>query len=158
MELSFGFTGNFNLRLDKALRLAFPAKFKQVLDSQYGVTGSHVVLVPDSGKVKVLPIPVWRSVQAKLEQLSEFDPSADDLRTFTFGNMVVAPLDTQNRIRLTTSLCELAELTTDVVFVGQQDKMEIWDAGKWKEFNAGTARNYKSVMADVFRNRQAGVK
>jgi MraZ protein len=64
----------------------------------------------------------------------------------------------QNRIRLTPSLCELAELQKEVVVVGQQDRMEIWDAGKWKEFNAGTAKNFKSVMADVFRNRQAGVK
>jgi MraZ protein len=158
VEVSLGFTGNFPLRMDSGQRVAVPAKFKEVLDKKYGVAASQVVLVPDSGKVKVLPLPVWQSVQKKLEELSEFDPSADDYRTFIFGNMAVCQLDAQNRIRLTPSLCELAELQKEVVVVGQQDRMEIWDAGKWKEFNAGTAKNFKSVMADVFRNRQAVVK
>jgi len=158
-EVSFGFTGNFPLRLDSAQRVAIPSKFKEVLDKKYGTTAAQVVLVPDSGKVKVLPIPVWESVQRKLEELSEFDPAADDYRTFIFGNMATCQLDAQNRVRLTPSLCELAELEKEVVVVGQQDRMEIWDAGKWKEFNASTAKNFKAVMADVFRNRQAsGVK
>lgn len=157
-EVSFGFTGNFPLRMDSAQRVAVPAKFKEVLEKKYGTT-SQVVLVPDSGKVKVLPLPVWQAVQAKLEELSEFDPSADDYRTFIFGNMATCQLDAQNRIRLTPSLCELAELEKEVVVVGQQDRMEIWDAGKWKEFNANTAKNFKAVMAEVFRNRQSsGVK
>lgn len=158
VELSLGFTGNFHLRMDKAQRVAVPARFKDVLDKSYGAAGSQVVLVPDSGKVKVLPLPVWKGVQARLEELSDLDPNADDYRTFIFGNMAVCQLDGQNRIRLTPSLCELAELATELVVVGQQDQMEIWDAGKWKEFNAGTAKNFRSVRAEVFRNRQAGVK
>jgi MraZ protein len=157
-ELSFGFTGNFQLRMDKAQRIAVPAKFKQVLDMAYGATASQVVLVPDSGKVKVLPLPVWKTVQARLEELSDLDPNVDDYRTFIFGNMVVCQLDAQNRIRLSPSLCELAELNTEVVVVGQQDQMEIWDAAKWKEFNVGTAKNFRNVRTEVFRNRQAVVK
>lgn len=155
-ELALGFTGNFPLKLDSALRVAIPAKFKEVLDRRYGTSAAHVVLVPDSGKVKVLPLPVWERMQQKLEELSEFDPSSDDYRTFVFGNMAVCQLDAQNRVKLTPSLCELAELTKEAVVVGQQDRMEIWDAAKWKEFNAGTARNFKAVMSEVFRNRQLG--
>jgi MraZ protein len=158
-EVSLGFTGNHTVRMDSALRAAVPVRFKEVLDKKYGAASNQVVLVPDSGKVKVLPLPVWQTVQKKLEELSEFDPSADEYRTFIFGNMAVCQLDAQNRIRLTPSLCELAELQKELVVVGQQDRMEIWDAAKWKEFNAGTAKNFKAVMAEVFRNRQAsGVK
>jgi MraZ protein len=158
-EVSLGFTGNYPLRMDSAFRIAVPAKFKEVLDKKYGTAASQIVLVPDSGKVKILPLPIWQTVQRKLEELSEFDPSADDYRTFIFGNMTVCQLDAQNRVRLTPSLCELAEIQKEVVVVGQLDRMEIWDAAKWKEFNAGTARNFKAVMAEVFRNRQAsGVK
>jgi MraZ protein len=88
--------------------------------------------------------------------LSSFDPNADEYRTFVFGNMAVCQLDAQSRVRLTPSLCDLAELKKEVVVVGQQDRMEVWDTAKWKEFNANTAKNFKSVMAEVFRNRQTG--
>src|SRR6187402_1647385 len=94
-ELALGFTGNFPVKLDSALRLAIPAKFKEVLERRYGTSAGQVVLVPDSGKVKVLPLPVWEKTQQKLEELSEFDPNADDLRTFVFGNMAVCQLDAQ---------------------------------------------------------------
>lgn len=155
-EVALGFTGNFPLRMDSAQRVAVPAKFREVLDKSYGAFGSQVVLVPDFGKVKVLPMPVWEDAKKKLESLPDFDPSSDELRTFIFGNMSVCQLDAQNRIRLTPGLCEMADLQKEVVVVGQQDRMEIWDAVRWKEFNATTSRNLREVMAQVFRNRQQG--
>ncbi len=152
-----GFTGNYPLRMDSAQRVAVPAKFRETLDRVYGETGTQVVLLPDFGKVKVLPIPAWLAMKKQLEELSDFDPNSEDLRTYIFGNMSVCTLDAQNRIRLTPGLCEMAELQKEVVVVGKQDRMEIWDAVKWKEFNAATSKNLREVMGQVFRNRQSGI-
>lgn len=151
---SLRFTGNFPVKLDSALRIAVPAKFREILDQKYG-SASELVVVPDSGKLKVLPMPVWHKLEEKLLELSEFDPSGDDLRAFIVGNMLQCPLDAQNRIRLTPALCEMAELEKELVVVGQLDRMELWSAAKWKEFNAGTVKNLKAVMADVFRSTQS---
>ncbi len=153
LEIGSGFTGNFPVKLDSGLRIAVPSRFREVLDKKYAPTAAQVVVIPDYGKLKVLPVPVWQKVQKQLEELSEFDPNGDDLRTFIFGNMVICPLDTQNRIRLTPALCEMADLEKEVVVVGQQDRMELWNANKWKEFNVGTVKNLKAVMAEVFRSR-----
>ncbi len=155
-EVSLGFMGNHPLRLDSAQRVAVPAKFRETLDRMYGDTASHVVLLPDDGKVKVLPMPVWEKLKKQLEELSDFDPASDDLRTYMFGNMMVCALDAQNRIRLTPGMCDMAGLQKEVVVVGKQDRMEIWDAARWKEFNISTSRNLRDVMGQVFRNRQAG--
>lgn len=151
-----GFTGNHPLRMDSALRIAIPAKFREALDRLTAEGSSQVFLLPAMGKVQVLPQPAFESVKQQLEQLSVFDPSSEDLRTYIFGNMAVCALDAQNRIRLTPGLCEIAGLEKEVVVVGQQDRMEIWDAVKWKEFNAATSKNLREVMAQVFRSRQAG--
>jgi MraZ protein len=153
---ALGFTGNFPLRMDSAQRVAVPAKFREVLDKKYDSTKDQVVLLPDMGKVKVLPMPVWEVVKKKLETLPDFDPSSDEFRTYIFGNMTVCQLDAQNRIRLTPGLCDLAGLQKEVVVVGQQDRMEIWDAVRWKEFNAATSRNLREMMSQVFRNQQQG--
>ena len=51
---------------------------------------------------------------------------------------------------------DFSALEKEVVVVGKQDQMEIWDAAKWKEFNAATSKNLREVMAQVFRSRQTG--
>jgi MraZ protein len=142
--------------MDSALRIAIPAKFREALDRISGDQPSQVYLLPAMGKVKVLPLPAFQSVKQQLEQLSPFDPNSEDLQTYIFGNMANCVLDAQNRIRLTPGLCEMAGLEKEVVVVGKQDQMEIWDAVKWKEFNAATSKNLREVMAQVFRSRQTG--
>jgi MraZ protein len=155
-EISLGFLGNYQLKLDSAQRVAIPAKFREVLERKYGETGSQVVLVPDQGKVKVLPLPVWQRMQEDLNGLSPFEPNAEDYRTFVFGNMALCQLDGQSRVRLTPSLCELAELDKEVVFVGRQDGMEIWSAANWKTFNQKQSKDFRSTVAEMFRNSRSG--
>lgn len=157
-DISLGFTGSYSLKMDNTQRVSIPSKFKEVLDQSYAPFGSKVVLLPDFEKIKVVPMPIWDKLKAQFEGLSSFDPDSDVLRTFIFGNMAICGLDAQNRIRLTPGLCDLAGLQKEVVFVGQQDRMEIWDAAKWKEFNANTALNLRNVMANVFRNQQTGLR
>ena len=60
-----------------------------------------------------MPVPVWQKLQRQLEQLPDFDPKSSVLRTFIFGNMLLCPLDSQNRIRLSPELCRMAELERD---------------------------------------------
>lgn len=155
-EVALGFTGNFTLRMDAAQRIAIPAKFREVLDKVYGVSSGQVVLIPDNGKVKVLPLPVWHQMERELNQLPVLDTNADEYRTFLYGNMALCQLDTQHRVRLTPSLCALADLQKSVVVVGKRDQMEIWDEAKWNDFNANTAKNYKAMMAEVMRHRLTG--
>lgn len=154
LEIGLGFTGNFPVKLDSGLRIAVPARFREVLDRKYAASAAQLVVIPGDGKLKVLPVPVWQKFEAQLVKLSEFDPNADRLRSFIFGNMAICPLDAQNRIRLNPSLCEMAGLEKEVVVVGQQEQMELWNANAWKEFNVGTVRDLKAVMAEVFRGLQ----
>lgn len=156
VELSAGFNSNYSVKIDSALRVAIPAKFKEVLDKKYGTASSQVVLVPDNGKVKVLPVVVWQKMEAELNALPELDPVADKYRTFVFGNMSFCSLDTQNRIRLTPTLCRLAGLEKNVVFVGRQNQMEIWDAAKWDEFIMSAVAGLdemKSQAAAIFQRK-----
>jgi MraZ protein len=155
LEVSLGFTGNYPLRMDSAQRVPIPARFKEVLEKTYVAAANQVVLMPDSGKVKILPVPVWQNVKKQLESLPSLDPKSNQLRTYVFGNLAICGLDAQNRIRLTPGLCELARLQKEVVVVGQQDCMEIWDAVMWKEFTAATAENLSSLYSEVFNTQRA---
>jgi MraZ protein len=154
IELSAGFNSNYAVKIDSALRVAIPAKFREVLDKKYGASATQVVLVPDKGKVKVLPVPVWQKMEDELNSLPELDPVSDKYRTFVFGNMSFCQLDVQNRIRLTPTLCRLAGLEKNVVFVGRQNQMEIWDAAKWDEFIMATVTGLDEMKSQASQSFQ----
>ena len=146
-EVVFGFTGNQPLKLDSALRVAVPAKFKEVLDTLYSTCSSRVWVVPAQDCLEVYPEPEWMKVQQHLNGLDPFNPNARRLKAYKFGNMKHCGLDSQNRIQLTPGLCKLVDLKKDVVVAGQQNHMQIWDAEKWDLFNSDIRDSHDEVMA-----------
>lgn len=155
-DLAYGFTGSFPVKLDSALRLPLPVKFREVLEKRYGSTSTLLFVIPDQGKLRVLPKPMFDRFQEELSRASWHDEDGDSIRSFVIGNMVRQQLDPQNRIRLSEGLCEMAGIKKDVVVSGQMDNMEIWDAEAWKEFNSSTAKTYKQKAAEVFRKLRSG--
>jgi MraZ protein len=155
-DLAYGFTGSFPVKLDSALRLPLPAKFREVLEKRYGSTSTLLFVIPDQGKLRVLPKPVFDRFQEELSRAPWTEQDGDDIRSFIYGNMARQQLDPQNRIRLTQDLCDLGEITKEVVVAGNSDGMEIWDADAWKAQNAATAKAYKQKAAEVFRRLRAG--
>lgn len=153
---TFGFMGNFTLKLDSALRVSIPAKFREVLDAKYPSVPPRVILMPFNGKIKLFPAPVWEKKQQQFMALNDLDVSADDFQSYIFGSTKECSLDGQNRIQVSPDLCEDAGITKEVVVVGRLDHMEMWDAGRWAQFKAETAKNFKAVMGDVFRNQHGG--
>ena len=146
-EVVFGFTGNHPLKLDSALRVAVPSKFKEVLETLYSTCSSRVRVVPARDCLEVYPEPEWVKMQQHLNSLPPFDPDSRRIKTYKFGNMKHCGLDAQNRIQLTPGLCKLVDLKKDVVVAGQQDHMQIWDAEKWNLFNSDVRDNHDEVMA-----------
>jgi MraZ protein len=155
-EMALGFSGNSALKLDSALRLAIPAKFKGVLDTRFSTCSSRVWVVPAQDYLEVYPEPVWQEMQAYLESLPPFDADARKMRTYKIGNAKHCTLDSQNRVQLTQSLCKLVNLKKEVVVVGQSDHMQIWDSARWNDFNKDTNASHDEVMARAGRSMVGG--
>ena len=52
-----------------------------------------------------------------------------------FSRALICELDKQGRIPLTPNLLEAAGLKKDIVLVGANSKLEIWDAEEWEKMN-----------------------
>lgn len=135
IEALLGFTSNFPVKLDSALRLPIPAKFRSVLNSNYRQYSTKLVVAPDKGKLRMFPIPVWMETQKRLEASDQFNAEANARNAFIYGHLHQTAIDAQSRIRLPQSLADMAGLKKDVVVVGKKLSMEIWDAAKWAEFS-----------------------
>jgi MraZ protein len=82
------------------------------------------------------PMDLWNETTEDLKKLNRFVKDNDDfIRQFT-GGAVQVELDSTNRVLLPKRLADFAGISTDLVFIANLDKIEIWSEG-----------GYNSVMS-----------
>jgi len=77
------------------------------------------------------PASEWELIEAKLQELSDFDRAARRTKQIIRGYATDCALDAQGRVLLPTELRNFALLAKKVAFLGQGNKFEIWDEDVW---------------------------
>jgi transcriptional regulator MraZ len=118
------FRGNHPARVDEKGRLKVPAEFKRVFDEKYA--GAQFYITSVDGKVaQIYPFEEWETIERKLSQLSNFNPSKKKFLTHTnyYGQQV--EMDAQGRLLLPQVLRESADLKGDVAVMGYLNHLEV---------------------------------
>ncbi len=121
------FLNQYHHTFDDKGRLTIPARFREL-----PAEGAFVVQGLDRN-LMVLPPSVFQILYDRLMNMNLADPTARLLRRIIIGNAQQVTLDGSSRILLSQNLRDYAELTGNVVFVGQGDYFEIWSPEHWKE-------------------------
>lgn len=131
------FVDEYERQLDERGRIILPSKLRD------DVNGT--VYITQSTSEKCLHLYTeeeWSKVAQKVNQL----PTATDynaaafVRLF-FGKATSVTVDKQGRIPIAKRLLEYAELNKEVVLVGANTRLEIWDAQKWNEYQSKLSEN-----------------
>lgn len=125
------FRGVTQLCLDGKGRFAVPAKYRDEL--LLSCNGNLVITVDRSRCLLIYPQPAWEPIEKKLNSLSSFKPQIRSLQRLIVGNACDVEMDSVGRILVSSPLRQFAELTKDIVLVGQGEKFELWDADKWNQ-------------------------
>ncbi|MBN1486861.1 MAG: division/cell wall cluster transcriptional repressor MraZ [Anaerolineae bacterium] len=126
------FLGQYTYTIDSKGRLTIPSRFREELAGELVLTrGLDRCLV-------AYPIDVWNEIAQKVNALPITDPRGRALRRIFFADAVDASPDRQGRILVPERLREYAGLdsSNDVVIVGLDRFMELWEAQKWAAENA----------------------
>ena len=75
----------------------------------------------------------WNKFVAELETLPRMNKDARIFKRYFFGSASEGSFDNQWRVLVPPSLRKAAHLEKDVVLVGVQDRVEIWDKALWEE-------------------------
>ena len=75
----------------------------------------------------------WNKFVAELETLPRMSKDARIFKRYFFGSASEGSFDKQGRVLVPPSLRKAAGLEKDVVLVGVQDRIEIWDKALWEE-------------------------
>ncbi len=137
------FIGQYNHSIDDKGRLAIPAKFREVLGR-----GAIVTRGLDSS-LFLLPLEEWDKLASKIADLPLGQANARSFARLMLAGAMEVTLDKQGRCIVPDYLRTYAGLQKDVVIVGVNTRLEIWDAGRWATYVAQTEQNAESIAEQL---------
>ena len=123
--------GNSLAKLDEKGRLKLPASFRAVLEPKFGSEYYVTSLRGDS--VRIYPMDVWLRIEDRLARASSLNPSVMRFKNAVnyFGQS--SPMDAQGRVLIHPLLRDSADMRGEVVVLGQQDFLEVWNRTVFEE-------------------------
>jgi len=119
--------GQYHSKVSLKGRIAFPKKFRDVLGDQLvltlGYEGSLIIVSNDN----------WKSLISGTEDKPFFLGSARDTNRFLLGSASEVNLDEQGRFVIPPYLRDYAKIVSEVVFLGLNQYVEVWEKGRWLE-------------------------
>jgi MraZ protein len=125
------FRGSAPAKIDDRGRLKVPTDFRRNLEEAYGVDVFVTSIRGDASHL--YPLPVWNEIEAQLARLPR---TASARRRFLervsyYGAQ--GRLDSQGRIVIPPILRDSASMTGEVVVLGMQDHLEVWNRERFEE-------------------------
>lgn len=137
------FLGEYQHTLDAKGRLSLPAKFRSRL------TGSVVVAKGLDKNLYVYETAEYAKFVDTLTEKIDFNSKVRQLRSFFTGGADETDLDSAGRVKVAAHLREYAQLDKEVVVIGNGNRIEIWDAAKWAEYNATAAESIDDIAQEL---------
>jgi MraZ protein len=132
------FWGEYAHQLDSKGRLIIPARFRTHLTENAILTRGldrNLVIYPETA---------WRTVTQQLNQMPITQPTSRALRRLLFSGAMEMTLDKQGRILLPAHLRTYASIQNEVLLVGMETFIEIWEPASWHAALEGVS----SILAD----------
>ncbi|MCI0341835.1 MAG: division/cell wall cluster transcriptional repressor MraZ [Planctomycetales bacterium] len=130
-----GFIGQYRHALDEKGRVSVPARFREAMESEEGEGGLGLYVTVGLDRCLFAYTPVrWRAVTQSVRTTARHPFASRDARRFQrqfFASAAFCEPDAQGRILIPESLRAAAGLRRDVVFIGVEDRIEVWDAEAW---------------------------
>ena len=140
------FSGSFNHSLDGKGRTIIPTSFREALGENFTLT-----INPTKTAVAIYPQAEW---EHQLERFSRINPMDRIGLQYERYLMSVSfsgnSMDTQGRVLIPAKLRTKIGLTRDIVFVGMNDYIEIWDAEVYAKMEEEIEENFDSVFDYVY--------
>jgi MraZ protein len=120
--MSSGFLGRHDYQMDEKGRVSLPSAFRR------GVEADRFVLIQwKKPYLTLYPYSIWADVEQRLVAYRKSDEEAEQhVREMLENAAHVAP-DKQGRILVPPALKQAAGLESAVVFIGNIDRIEMWN-------------------------------
>lgn len=147
---NLAFSGSYDHSLDGKGRVIIPAAYRDALGDEFTIT-----INPTKTAVAIYPKTVW---EQQLERFSHINPMDKVGLQYERYLMSVSfsgnSMDAQGRVLIPQKLRAKIGLTRDIVFVGLNHYIEIWDAGVYASMEAQTEEQFDTLVDYVYQKYQ----
>jgi len=126
------FRGPSNLSLDGKGRLAIPTRYREAIAAR--CEGRFVATIDLDPCLLLYPLPDWEDVERRLMRLPANKPAIRAFQRRMVGHAVEVDMDSHGRILISKELRQIAGLDRQAMLIGQGNKFELWDEGRWSDW------------------------
>lgn len=140
------FSGSYDHSLDSKGRVIIPASFRDALGENFTIT-----INPSKTAVAIYPEEIWEEQLERLRKINPMDKTGMQYVRYVMSmSFAENTMDSQGRVLIPTKLRMKIGLTKDIVFVGINSYIEIWDSEKYYQNESATDDNFESVSDYVY--------
>lgn len=136
------FSGSYDHSLDSKGRVIIPSAYRDSLGEEFTVT-----INPTKTAVAIYPKEIW---DKQLERLARINPMDKVGMKYERYLMSVSfsgnSMDAQGRVLIPAKLRAKIGLTRDIVFVGMNSFIEIWDSEVFKQSESQTEDGFEDLV------------
>jgi MraZ protein len=140
-------------RVDTKGRVSIPAPFRAVL-ARDGFEGLYVHRSLDAEALDCGGNTLLKQIEAVLDSFSPFSQERDIYSTALLGASEILKLDSEGRVILPDALKDFAGITSEVTYVGQGFKFQIWEPGRFRA-HLDEARDQMRVLRKQLSDQYA---
>ncbi len=139
------FFGEFEYRVDQKGRVPFPPRFRAELKQ-------GVVLTPGIEKcITAYPLPEWKKLATTLTDGSVAPSKIRMLNRAIFATAFSTSIDGQGRVALPLPLRDYAALEYEVVIIGANNYLELWNKQEWEAEKAKSREQAGQIIESLER-------
>ncbi len=124
------FSGKYYYTIDPKGRIIIPAPFREIISSNYSPK-LYVVNAAFDKCLHIYPQEEWNRLEEKVRQLPKMQEEVRFFMRRVIASAQEMEIDKQGRILIPAAHREDAGLDSDIVIVGQIEKVELWDRKEW---------------------------
>lgn len=124
------FSGKYYYTLDPKGRLMIPAPLREIISANYSPK-LYIVNAAFDKCLHIYPMEEWSRLEEKVRSMPKMDEAVKFFMRRVVASAVEVDIDKQGRVLIPAAHREDSGMNSDVVIVGQIEKIEIWDKNEW---------------------------
>ena len=144
---NLAFSGSFDHSLDGKGRVIIPASFGEALGENFTIT-----INPNKTAVAIYPKEMWDQQLERLSQINPMDRVGMQYERYVMSvSFSGNSMDAQGRVLIPAKLRAKIGLARDIVFVGLNRYIEIWDAEVYQKMEEQTEEDFENLSDYVYQ-------
>ncbi|MBI4823644.1 MAG: division/cell wall cluster transcriptional repressor MraZ [Nitrospirae bacterium] len=142
------FSGKYYYTLDSKGRLIVPSSFREIISANYSPR-LYITNSPSEKCLHIYPLEEWSRLEEKVRALPKMNEHVRFFMRRVIASAVEIEMDKQGRVLIPSAHRQDAEVNSEVVIVGQIEKIEIWDKKLWEGVTDPSLIDRKALEATL---------